>query len=446
MKIHFIAIGGSIMHALAIDLKNQGHIVSGSDDVIYEPSKSNLLNAGILPSEEGWFVDKITSDIDFIILGMHAKKDNPELLAAQYKKIKIFSFPEFVSIKSKKKFKVVIAGSHGKTTITSMIMHVLKQNNILFDYLVGAKINGFDNMVSLSNNKIMIIEGDEYLSSKIDMKPKFLHYTADLLIISGISWDHINIYPTFSSYCNIFEDLLKKTPKKSTVFYCKNDVGLKKIVKKHFSNSQGYSLPKYDIVNGKCFIKNKNKIFELSVFGDHNLYNLQAASLVCEKLGLERQVFLKSITSFLGADKRLRLLGSLVKKNNVYLDFAHSPSKVAASVQAVKDLYPDRLLISCLELHTFSSLNLDFIAEYANSFKFSDHVCIYYSPEELKRKNLKFFSKKDLSSLINHEKLTVFDRSDELEKFIIKENWNNKNLLLMSSGNFNGLNIKKLMQ
>ena len=301
MKIHFIAIGGSIMHALAIDLKNQGHIISGSDDVIYEPSKSNLLNAGILPSKEGWFVDKIKSDIDFIILGMHAKKDNPELLAAQHKKIKIFSFPEFVSLKSKKKFKVVIAGSHGKTTITSMIMHVLKQNNILFDYLVGAKINGFNNMVSLSDNKIMIIEGDEYLSSKIDMRPKFLHYKADLLIISGISWDHINIYPTFSSYCNVFEDLLKKTPKKSTVFYCENDIGLKKIVIKNFSNSQGYSLPKYGIENGKCFIENEKKRFELSIFGDHNLYNLQAASLVCEKLGLERQVFLKSITSFLGA-------------------------------------------------------------------------------------------------------------------------------------------------
>ncbi len=434
------------MHALAIDLKNQGHIISGSDDVIYEPSKSNLLNSGILPKQEGWFVDKITLDIDFIILGMHAKKDNPELLAAQYKKIKIFSFPEFVAIKSKEKFKVVIAGSHGKTTITSMIMHVLRKNHILFDYLVGAKINGFDNMVSLSDNKIMIIEGDEYFSSKIDMTPKFLHYKADLLIISGVAWDHINIYPTFSSYCNIFKELLKRTPKKSTVFYYENDNILKKIVKKYFSNSQGYSLPKYDIVNGKCFVENENKRFELSVFGEHNLCNLQVASLVCKKLGVEREVFLKSIQSFLGADKRLRLLGSLVKTNNVYLDFAHSPSKVSASVQAVKNLYPDRILISCLELHTFSSLNLDFISEYADSFKFSDYVYLYYSPEELKRKNLKIFSKKELCLRINHKKLIVFNRSDELEKFIMKENWNNKNLLLMSSGNFNGLNFNKLMR
>ena len=446
MKIHFIAIGGSIMHALAIDLKNQGHIITGSDDCIYDPAKSNLLHAGILPKKEGWFTSRIKSDIDFIILGMHAKKDNPELLVAKKKKIKIFSFPEFISKKSKDKFKIVVSGSHGKTTITSMIMHVLKKNNILFDYLVGAKIEGFDNMVSLSNKKIMIIEGDEYFSSKLDMTPKFLHYSADILVISGISWDHINVYPTFSSYCKVFERLLETTSKKSIVFYCANDPVLKKIVHKNFLNPYSYSLPKYQILDGQCFIINNNKKFPLSIFGKHNLYNLQVASLVCEKVGVSKEAFLKCIKSFSGADKRLSFLGRLSEKNNVYLDFAHSPSKVFASIQAVKELYPKRLLISCLELHTFSSLNLEFISEYVNSFKFSDIVWIYFSPEELKRKKIRVFSKKDLSVLINHKKVIIFNDPNEIETLILKEKWDNKNLLLMSSGNFNGLNFKNLLQ
>ena len=300
-------------------------------------------------------------------------------------------------------------------------------------------------MVSLSNKKIMIIEGDEYFSSKLDMTPKFLHYKSDILVISGISWDHINVYPTFSSYCQVFEDLLKKTPKKSIVFYCENDNTLNKIVNKNSLNTKGYSFPKYQILDGQCILQHNKKRFPLSIFGKHNLYNLQAASLVCEKLGIEKELFLKSIKSFLGADKRLKLLGNLSEENNIYLDFAHSPSKVFASIQAVKELYPNRLLISCLELHTFSSLNLEFIAEYANSFKFSDFVWIYYSPEELKRKKIKVFNQKDLLSLINHNKVLIFNNSSELEQSILKENWNKKNLLLMSSGNFNGLNFNSLL-
>ena len=432
------------MHALAIDLKSQGHTITGSDDIIYDPAKSNLLSADILPEKEGWFVNKITLDIDFVILGMHAKKDNPELLVAQKKKIKIVSFPEFVAQKSKDKFKIVVAGSHGKTTITSMIMHVLKKNNILFDYLVGAKINGFDNMVSLSDKKIMIIEGDEYSSSKLDMSPKFLYYKADILVITGVSWDHINVYPTFSSYCNIFEKLLKSTPKKSIVFYCDNDNLLKQIVNKNFFNSQSYSLPKYKIIDGKCMIKNNNNLFSLSIFGKHNLYNLQAASLVCAKIGIDKESFLKSIKSFSGADKRLNFLGHLTKTNNVYLDFAHSPSKVSASIHAVKELFPNRSLISCLELHTFSSLNLDFISEYTNSFLYSDYVLIYYSIKELKRKKINIFYKQDIINLINHDKVIVFNDSSRIKEFILQENWNNKNLLLMTSGNFNGLNFNDL--
>ena len=446
MKIHFIAIGGSIMHALAVNLKNQGHEITGSDDIIYEPARSNLNNVGILPSKYGWYPKKIKKDLDLIILGMHAKLDNPELAAAKIKKIKIYSFPEFIAEKSKDKFKIVISGSHGKTTITSMVMHALKKNNFSFDYLVGAKIDGFNNMVSLSDKKIMVIEGDEYFSSKLDMTPKFMHYRPNILVISGISWDHINVYPTFLSYCNVFKDLIKNTPKKSSLFYFKNDSVLKKIVEENFCGAQSYSVPNFEVNQGRFILKYNNQEFQLKIFGKHNLCNLQVASLICENLGIKKELFFKSMTSYEGASKRLNFLGNIIKDNNVYLDFAHSPSKVLASTQAVKDLYPKRKLLSCLELHTFSSLNYKFISEYANSFVHSDIVFIYYSKNELKRKNLELFKPNDILKKINHNNIIIFDDSADLYNKLLNFKWENVNLLLMSSGNFGGINFNDLFK
>ncbi|OUV56280.1 MAG: hypothetical protein CBC73_02710 [Flavobacteriales bacterium TMED113] len=446
MKIHFIAIGGSIMHALAINLKSQGHEISGSDDAIYDPARTNLKNAGILPNKEGWFLENINEDLDFIILGMHAKIDNPELEVAKRKKIRIYSFPEFIAKNSKDKFKVVITGSHGKTSITSMIMYALKKNNILFDYLVGAKIKGFDNMVSLSDNKIIIIEGDEYFSSKLDMTPKFMYYEPNILVVSGISWDHINVYPTFSSYCNVFKNLIKNTPKKSSIFYYNNDSILKNIIDENSLDAQAYSLPSYKVCKGKFIIVHENIEFPLKIFGKHNLCNLQVASLVCDKLGLKKNLFFKSIVSFEGAAKRLTFLGNITETNNVYLDFAHSPSKVLATTQAVKELFPNRVLVSCLELHSFSSLNFDFISEYSNSFIYSDVVYIYFSSKELKRKNLDLFKTSDVLNKINHNNVIVFDNSYDLFNALSNSNWENSNLLLMSSGNFGGLNLDNLFQ
>ena len=443
MKVHFIAIGGSIMHGLAISLKKKGYLVSGSDDKFFSPSKENLKAENLLP-DEGWFPEKIKTDLNFIILGMHAKIDNPELIEAQRKKIKIFSFPEYIAKVSRNKKKIVIAGSHGKTTITSMIMHSLKDNNLKFDYVVGAKIAGFDSMVNLSKNKIIIIEGDEYLSSKLDARPKFLHYMPDLLILSGISWDHINVFPTRKSYVNVFIKLLKTINSSCKIFYSNNDIELKKIVKFSSASSESYGLPSYSISNQKFYVKSDNFKYKLSVFGKHNLYNIEAARRVCNSLGVPNNSFFSSISSFSGAKNRLELLRSFNKTSNVYRDFAHSPSKVKASVEALKDLFPKRNLVACLELYTFSSLNLNFISYYKDVFKKSNDVWIFYSPKEIKRKGLSFFSKKDILKEISHPNIKVIDNKVELINCIKQNSWLNSNLLLMSSGDFQNINFMNL--
>lgn len=444
MKVHFIAIGGSIMHSLAISLKKKGYIISGSDDKFFSPSKENLKNENLL-FKAGWFPEKITSDLDFVILGMHAKIDNPELIEARKKKIKIYSFPEYISLVSKNKKRVVVSGSHGKTTITTMIMHVLNAKNIKFDYLVGAKIKGFDNMVHLSDNEIIVIEGDEYLSSKLDTRPKFLHYNPDLLILSGISWDHINVFPDSESYTNAFVSLLKSTSSKCKVFYASNDHNIKKIIKHSSGFSKSYSLPDFSICNGNVLLRKNKSRYKLSIFGKHNLYNLEAARIICNELGVENEFFFQSIGSFLGAKNRLELLSIINSKSFIYRDFAHSPSKVSASVEALKDLFPKRKLISCLELHTFSSLTLDFLSHYKNAFKRSNYVWVFFSPKEIEGKGLHVFSKKDILSLINHNNIRVFDDVDELGQAIHETLWVNTNLLLMSSGHFQGLDFKKII-
>ena len=444
MKVHFIAIGGSIMHSLAISLKRKGYLVSGSDDKFFSPSKENLKEENLL-FKEGWFPKKITSDLDFVILGMHAKLDNPELKEAKKKKIKIYSFPEYIALESKNKKRIVVAGSHGKTTITSMIMHVLKAKSIKFDYLVGAKIKGFNNMVHLSDNEIIIIEGDEYLSSKLDSKPKFLHYNPHILILSGISWDHINVFPTYNSYVNAFIKLLKSIKSNCKIFYANNDKELKKIMKYAPGFSKSYGLPNFSIYNGLFFLTKNDLKYELSIFGKHNLYNLQAARGACKELGVKNDFFFQSISSFSGAKKRLELFSVINAKSWIYRDFAHSPSKVKASIEALKDIFPKRKLISCLELYTFSSLTFDFLSQYQDVFKASDYVWLLFSPKEIKRKGLRVFSKNDVLRLINHKKINVFDDKNELHQVLKEQVWKNTNLLLMSSGQFQGLDFKKII-
>jgi len=444
MKVHFIAIGGSVMHALAICLKKKGYLVSGSDDKLFNPSKENLKKEGLL-FKEGWFPKKITYDIDFIILGMHARIDNPELIEAKKKNIKIFSFPEYIALESNHKKRIVISGSHGKTTITSMIMHVLKAKKIKFDYLVGAKIKGFENMVHLSDNKIIIIEGDEYLSSKLDSKPKFLHYKPHLLILSGISWDHINVFPTYKSYCNVFIELLKTIHSTCKVFYPNNDKKLKEIIKNSSCFSKSYSLPIFSISEGVCYVEHDNNNYKLSVFGKHNLYNIEAARAICNELEITNKFFFKSISSFLGARNRLELLGGINSESLIYRDFAHSPSKVKSSIEALKSLFPKRKLISCLELHTFSSLTFKFLIQYKNVFQKSDCVLLLFNPEDIKRKGLSIFSKKDLLQLIKHKNINVLNNANELIDNFKQINWSNSNLLLMSSGDFQGLDFKELI-
>ena len=402
MRIHFIAIGGAIMHSLAIELKNNGHIISGSDDVIYDPAKSNLEKHNLLPKSVGWNASRIHKEIDVVILGMHAKLDNPELLKAQDLQLKIVSFPEFIYDYSKSKKRIVIAGSHGKTTITSMILHVLNDNNIEVDYLLGAKIESVENLVNLKDNEVIIIEGDEYLSSAIDKRPKFLHYQPTILVVSGVAWDHVNVFPTLASYQKAFKDVLNNVIDSSgQVFFNGDDLFLSSFLKN--TTTTAYSVPDYQIENGVLFIEYNSKKLPLKIFGKHNLYNLQAAKSVCLQLGLSEQSFYSSIQKFIGASKRLNLVKEYESNSSIYLDFAHSPSKVLATIDAVKELYPNRYLIACLELYTYSSLNPDFIPQYRNVFDKADEVWIYIDQVRIQSKNKDVLEAVSYTHLRAHE-------------------------------------------
>lgn len=358
MKVHFIAIGGSAMHNLAIALHKKGIKVTGSDDVIFEPSVSRLAKHGLLPKEYGWYPEKITSDLDAVILGMHARPDNPELLAAQQARLKIYSYPEYIYEQSKDKLRVVIGGSHGKTTITSMILHALQVAGKAFDYLVGAQLEGFDTMVGLSDAPLMIIEGDEYLSSPIDRRPKFHLYRANLAVISGIAWDHINVFPTFENYIEQFATFINTMEPNGTLFYAGNDEVLQKVIADDDStiNKLPYHAPAYEVNNGVTSVLFDDKAYELQIFGEHNLLNLEAAKNICNQLGIATDDFYNSMRTFKGAARRLELIGKS-DSTNIYKDFAHSPSKLKATIHAVKTQFPERKLIACMELHTFSSLN-----------------------------------------------------------------------------------------
>lgn len=447
-KVHFIAIGGSAMHNLAIALHLKGYKVSGSDDEIFEPSKGRLNKYGLLPDSIGWNPDKITDDLEAVILGMHAREDNPELKKAQELGLKIFSYPEYLYEQTKDKIRVVVGGSHGKTSITSMILHVLTQNNINHDYMVGAQLEGFECMVKLSEEaKIVVLEGDEYLSSPIDRRPKFHLYRPNIAIISGIAWDHINVFPTFEIYVDQFAKFIDLIEPNGSLIYFEGDDELKKLAEKARVDIQTtpYSTHPNEIENGVTSIITNGRKTPLEIFGEHNLQNLMGAKLVCKALGVSETDFDKAISSFKGASKRLEL----VKKNEhtaIFKDFAHSPSKLKATTKAVKAQWPERELIACMELHTFSSLNKEFLQQYKNSMETADKAFVYYSPETIAHKRLEPISEEEVAAAFGSNNVKVFTDSKELLKEIEQFDWNEKNLLLMSSGNFNGVSFEDLAE
>lgn len=447
MKIHLIAIGGSIMHNLAIALYLKGYEISGSDDEIFNPAQDMLKKYNLLPEKEGWDTSRIHSDLDAVIVGMHAREDNPELKMAKELNLKVYSFPEYVYEQTRNKTRVVIGGSHGKTTITSMIMHVLRFNKLDFDYLVGSRLEGFETMVKLTEDApIAIFEGDEYLSSPIDPRPKFHVYRPNIGFISGIAWDHINVFPSYENYLDQFQLFLRKIEPGGSLIYQAEDAELEKIVKtgpREIKYIPYFTHP-YEIDNNKTYLIDGTQKFPVLIFGKHNMQNLQGAKTVCKELGISNEKFNEAIKSFKGAARRLQIL----KDSNsscIYFDFAHSPSKVKATIDAVKEQYPERELISIFELHTFSSLKESFLPEYKNTLENADKAFVYYSPETLKHKKLKAINPEQVLEAFGTENLTVFTIRGELEKKVKEMNHDNKNFLIMSSGNFSGIDFTNII-
>lgn len=446
MKIHFIAIGGSAMHNLAIALSKKDHQVTGSDDEIFDPAKSRLKQYGILPKEIGWNTNSISKELDAVILGMHAKKDNPELLRAQELGVKIYSYPDFLYEMSKEKTRIVIGGSHGKTSITAMILHVLRKLNIDTDYMVGAQLDGFEVMVKTTDKaKYMVIEGDEYLTSPIDLRPKFHIYKPNIALVSGIAWDHINVFPTFDIYIDQFRIFLDMIRESGSLIYCEDD----KVVRDISVNSREdieklpYSIIPHRIENGKTYIIWEEREYPIEVFGKHNLMNLYGAMLVCQKIGVNNKDFLREIGSFSGASKRLELIG----RNNsveIYKDFAHSPSKLKATISALKEQFPKRRLVAVMELHTFSSLNAEFLLEYKGSMDKADEAIIYFNPKTIAHKGLAEITKQQVFEAFGRDDIRVFTESKEVIDAVKDHKWENKNLLMMSSGNFDGMVFEEL--
>jgi UDP-N-acetylmuramate: L-alanyl-gamma-D-glutamyl-meso-diaminopimelate ligase len=446
MHVHFIAIGGSAMHNLAIALHKKGYRITGSDDEIFEPSKSRLAACGILPATQGWDASRITRELDAVILGMHAKSDNPELLKAKELGIKIYSYPEYLYEQSKNKKRVVIGGSHGKTTITAMILHVLQHASIDCDYMVGAQLEGFDVMVRLTEEApVMVIEGDEYLTSPIDLRPKFHLYKPDIALLSGVAWDHINVFPTFENYIEQFVIFINHISTGGSLVYSCEDIELQRICP---GSRNDISIIPYDtfphvIRNGVTSFLFNGHSFELQIFGRHNLMNLNGARLVCNQLGISDLVFFEAIQSFKGASKRLELMA----KNStrvVYKDFAHAPSKVKATLQAVKEQFSERKVIACLELHTYSSLNKDFLSHYKGTLDPADVAIVYFSPHALKIKRLPDISEEQVKDGFSKHGMEVFTDSARLVERLFQEKDPETVLLMMSSGNYDGIDLKDL--
>lgn len=446
-KVHLIAIGGSAMHNMALALAEKGFDVSGSDDEINEPSRSRLQHAGILPPEIGWFHDKITPDLSAVILGMHAREDNPELKKAKDLNLKIYSYPEYIYEATKGKTRIVVGGSHGKTTITAMILHVMNYHQIETDFMVGAQLEGFTTMVRLTHQaKYAVIEGDEYLASPIDRRPKFHLYKPNIAILSGIAWDHINVFPTFEIYTEQFTKFIELIEPNGHLIYCGEDAVLVELSQKAVNKTitkTCYLVPSNEIKNGVTYLIRDNERIPLQIFGEHNLMNLNGARMVCNKIGLTDDQFYDAIQSFKGASKRLELV---YKRDNFsfYKDFAHSPSKLKATTNAVKKQFPDRRIVACMELHTFSSLNEDFLKEYMDSMNLADEAVVYFNPHTIAHKKLKEITIDQVKQAFNRSDLKVFTKSSEVTEYLLTKSWNNKVLLMMSSGNFDGVDFNDL--
>ena len=444
-RVHFIAIGGAVMHDLAIHLAKKGVVVSGSDDEIYDPARSALVDQGLFPEKEGWFPERITPELDAIILGMHARPDNPELHRAQELGIPIYSYPDFIYENSRHKQRVVIAGSHGKTTITSMVLHVLSYLNREFDYVIGAQIAALDGRVRLSDAPVIVIEGDEYLSSPIDRTPKILRYQHHIGLISGIAWDHYNVFPTMEDYVLQFELFADATPKGGSLIYCEEDDLADIIGRKERAdvNAIEYRAHPHEIRDGVTYLLTDTGKLPIQLFGRHNMENLSGAMQVCKRIGVMDTEFYEAIPSFTGASRRLEL----VAKNDttvVYKDFAHAPSKLQATTQAAKDQFPNRELVACVELHTFSSLNHAFIHQYQDSLKAADTGVIYHNPEVSRHKNLEPLNDELIKSAFHQSDLLIFTDHKELEAYLRGLSWQDKNLLMMSSGTFGGVDLQSL--
>lgn len=444
MNIHFISIGGSVMHQLAIALKRKGYQVTGSDDEIFEPARTNLQKEGILPPDEGWFPDKINTSLDAVILGMHAKADNPELLRAKELKLPIYSFPEYIFKESGDKTRVVVGGSHGKTTTTSMIMHVLKQVGKEFDYLVGARLQGFDQSVNITNAPIIVCEGDEYPASIVEKRPKFHFLFPHIAVITGIAWDHINVFPTFENYLDQFKIFIDKIEVGGHLIYNDTDAILKELVETHARTDihyHPYNVPQHTITEGQTKVVIEGEEADLNVFGNHNLLNMHAAWLVVKQLGVSASQFAKAISSFTGAAKRLELLA---KGNNsvVYRDFAHAPSKVKATIDAVKNQFPHKKIIGVLELHTYSSLNEAFMKEYEGALDKADEAAVFYSKHALELKRMPELPKQVVKAGFAKENVQVFNKRDELEQWLNNLDYQNSVVVLMSSGNYEGIDTE----
>lgn len=446
MKIHFIAIGGSAMHNLAIALHQKGYQITGSDDTIHDPSKSRLANKGLLPEEFGWFPEKITSDLDAIILGMHAKEDNPELLKAQELGLRIYSYPEFLYEQSKHKTRVVIGGSHGKTSITSMVLHVLNYHDFPVDYMVGAQLDGFDTMVHLTEeNDFIVLEGDEYLSSPIDRRPKFHLYKPNIALLSGIAWDHINVFPTFENYVEQFKTFTDTLVHGGMMVYNEEDSVVKSVVEES-SNSikkYPYTTPDYFIDNGITYINTPEGELPLEIFGKHNLQNIAGAKWICQHIGIDEDDFYEAIVTFKGASKRLE---KIVESDStvIFKDFAHSPSKVKATTQAVKEQYKNRTVLACLELHTYSSLNTEFLSEYKGALESADKAVVFYSPHAVKIKRLEAITEAQIAEAFDRDDLIIYTTPEAFKEFLFKQNLTDTALLLMSSGNYGGLDFEEV--
>lgn len=450
MNVHFIAIGGSAMHNLALALHNKGYQVTGSDDTIFEPSKSRIEAKGLLPEQFGWFPEKITDKLDAIVLGMHAKADNPELLKAQELGLKIYSYPEFLYEQSKDKTRVVIGGSHGKTTITSMILHVMHYHDCDVDFMVGAQLEGFDVMVKLTeDNDFIVLEGDEYLSSPIDRRPKFHLYKPNIALLSGIAWDHINVFPTYENYEEQFKIFVDSIVRGGSINYNEEDEAVKRIVEASENpiRKLPYHTPEYTVEDGETLLETPEGPMPIEVFGKHNLNNLAGAKWICQHMGIDEDDFYEAISTFKGASKRLEKIAES-NTSVAYKDFAHSPSKVSATTKAVKEQYADRTLVACLELHTYSSLNAEFLKEYKGALDAADVAVVFYSPHAVEIKKLEAVTHQQIADAFERDDLIIYTNPDDFKNYLFSQNFDNKALLLMSSGNYGGLDfdeVKKII-